>query len=208
MGGWTSFVSSLLFLHGILSAPQNRKDSNQDLVKASVFLLLEENIWRQRSHHLFFIIDFSKQVKCKEFEEAGFHCVPKLHCDKDGIINKTDPAGTFDPVIQCVLNYIINNTNTNVNVAGLQTPAMTTLKESVVLLREAEHWAPPVQLLSTSAASTPTAPRNTQAVIWNISPAGPTVVPELRTMVQIMRREQRQRRQRSRQQQQQQQQQQ
>ena len=188
MGGWTSFVSSLLFLHGILSAPQNREDSNQDLVKASVFLLLEENIWRQRSHHLFFIIDFSKQVKCKEFEEAGFHCVPKLHCDKDGII-KTDASGTFHP-FQCVLNYIINNTNTNVDVAGLQTPAMTTLKESVVLLREAEHWAPPVQLLSTSAASTPTAPRNTQAVIWNISPAGPTVVPELWTMVQIMRREQ------------------
>ena len=49
---------------------------------------------------------------------------------------------------------------------------------SVALRREAKHLQLPVQLHWRSAASIQTAPSNTQAIIWKVSPADPTVVLE------------------------------
>ena len=65
---------------------------------------------------------------------------------------------------------------------------------SVALRREAKHLQLPVQLHWRSAASIQTAPSNTQAPIWKVSPADPTVVleqmlPHLRSqMIMTMRR--------------------
>ena len=92
---WTRLASILVFLPGILSLSQNKEDSINDQVGIS-FTLFDDH--HQKLYYCNQITSFPlvQQVKCEEFEEAGFFCVPDDYCNESGII-KANFSQLFHP---------------------------------------------------------------------------------------------------------------
>lgn len=95
---WTEFVTILVFIPKILSAPQTREDSIQDQQVGSSFTFILRNLFGMTNSKTTTMhsLPWSQQVECVGFEEAGFYCVPSDHCSQSGVI-KANFSEQFQP---------------------------------------------------------------------------------------------------------------